>query len=144
MKIYILKSNGVEIDRSKIDTIDPNFQMNFSKFPGQIDEGWKTQAQFDLENVEAAKHNRALSVKQNSRIVDGIEEFFCSANYLIEVEDTESIDYSMAHYVEFRTGPSGYASLGDQLDMQYKDLINGTTIWRDHVADVKARFPKPV
>lgn len=36
-----------------------------------------------------------------------------------------------------------YASIADQLDMQYHDSVNGTTTWRDHIADVKARFPKP-
>lgn len=36
-----------------------------------------------------------------------------------------------------------YASIGDQLDMQYKDAVNGTTTWKDHVAAVKAKYPKP-
>ena len=51
-------------------------------------------------------------------------------------------------YQRQRTGEAGttdtiYASIGDQLDMQYKDLINGTTTWKDHVAAVKAKYPKP-
>ena len=37
----------------------------------------------------------------------------------------------------------GYASIADQLDMQYWDSVNGTTIWKDHVAKVKSDFPKP-
>ena len=36
-----------------------------------------------------------------------------------------------------------YASIGDQLDMQYWDAVNGTTTWKDHVAKVKADNPKP-
>ena len=36
-----------------------------------------------------------------------------------------------------------YASIQDQLDMQYKDAVNGTTTWKDHVAAVKAKYPKP-
>ena len=35
-----------------------------------------------------------------------------------------------------------YPSIGDQLDMQYKDLLNGTTTWKDAVAKVKADNPK--
>ena len=35
-----------------------------------------------------------------------------------------------------------YQPIGDQLDMQYKDLINGTTTWKDHVAKVKSDNPK--
>ena len=38
---------------------------------------------------------------------------------------------------------NGYASIGDQLDMMYKDQINGTTIWKDHVAKVKQDHKKP-
>ena len=51
-------------------------------------------------------------------------------------------------YQTQRTGAAGttdtiYASIGDQLDMQYKDAVNGTTTWKDHVAAVKAKYPKP-
>tara|TARA_R100000278_G_scaffold56674_1_gene46815 strand:+ start:593 stop:913 length:321 start_codon:yes stop_codon:yes gene_type:complete len=51
-------------------------------------------------------------------------------------------------YQRQRTGEAGttdtiYASIGDQLDMQYKDSINGTTTWKDHIAAVKAKYPKP-
>ena len=38
---------------------------------------------------------------------------------------------------------SSYASIGEQLDMQYWDAVNGTTTWKDHVAKVKADNPKP-
>ncbi len=36
-----------------------------------------------------------------------------------------------------------YASIQDQLDMQYWDNVNGTTTWKDHIAQVKADNPKP-
>lgn len=36
-----------------------------------------------------------------------------------------------------------YASLGDQLDMQYHDVVNSTTTWKDHIAKVKSDNPKP-
>ena len=35
-----------------------------------------------------------------------------------------------------------YASLGDQLDMQYHDLVDNTTTWKDHISSVKTSFPK--
>ena len=38
---------------------------------------------------------------------------------------------------------TAFASIGDQLDMQYWDAVNGTTTWKDHVAKVKADNPKP-
>ena len=41
-----------------------------------------------------------------------------------------------------RNRAEAYASTGDQLDMQYWDSVNDTTTWKDHVASVKAQFPK--
>ena len=38
---------------------------------------------------------------------------------------------------------AAFASIGDQLDMQYWDAVNGTTTWRTHVAKVKSDNPKP-
>jgi hypothetical protein len=42
-----------------------------------------------------------------------------------------------------RDRAESYASIADQLDMQYWDSVNGTTIWADHIAAVKAAHPKP-
>tara|TARA_B100001996_G_C18188469_1_gene411166 strand:+ start:161 stop:487 length:327 start_codon:yes stop_codon:yes gene_type:complete len=36
-----------------------------------------------------------------------------------------------------------FVSIGDQLDMQYWDAVNGTTTWKDHIAKVKSDNPKP-
>ena len=62
--------------------------------------------------------------------------------------DTARAEIDALNYQKSRTGEDGstdtiYASIGDQLDMQYKDAINGTTTWKDHIAAVKAKYPKP-
>ena len=44
-------------------------------------------------------------------------------------------------YIEARQ--EAYGSIQDQLDMQYWDSVNGTTLWADHIAQVKADNPKP-
>ena len=36
-----------------------------------------------------------------------------------------------------------YPSIGDQLDMQYHDGVDGTTTWADAIAAVKTKYPKP-
>jgi len=36
-----------------------------------------------------------------------------------------------------------YPSIGDQLDMQYHDSVNGTTTWADAIAAVKTKYAKP-
>jgi hypothetical protein len=48
-------------------------------------------------------------------------------------------DYDAKQYQRDRV----YPSIGEQLDMQYKDLLNGTTTWKDAVAKVKSDNPKP-
>ena len=35
-----------------------------------------------------------------------------------------------------------YASIGDQLDMQYHDSVNGSRTWLDHIEAVKEAHPK--
>ena len=36
-----------------------------------------------------------------------------------------------------------YGSWQQQMDMQCWDSVNGTTFWADHIAQVKADYPKP-
>lgn len=38
---------------------------------------------------------------------------------------------------------NAYASIEDQLDQQYHDLVDDTTTWKDAVAKVKSDNPKP-
>ena len=38
---------------------------------------------------------------------------------------------------------TAYGDLGDQLDMQYHDSVDGTSTWKDHVAKVKTDNPIP-
>ena len=58
-----------------------------------------------------------------------------SANYIIE-NGGES-----ANYAQYRR--DAYPSIGDQLDMQYKDAANSTTTWKDAIAAVKSKYAKP-
>jgi hypothetical protein len=45
------------------------------------------------------------------------------------------------NYAQYRV--DAYPSIGDQLDMQYHDSVNGTTTWADAIAAVKAKYAKP-
>ena len=35
-----------------------------------------------------------------------------------------------------------YPSIAEQLDMQYWDSVNGTTIWKDTIKAIKDKYPK--
>ena len=49
-------------------------------------------------------------------------------------------DYDALQYQRDREAE--YPFLKDQLDMQYKDLLNGTTTWKDAIAKIKSDNPK--
>lgn len=46
-------------------------------------------------------------------------------------------------YADLRALEFAKKSIVEQLDMQYWDAVNGTTLWVDWVAGIKAQFPKP-
>ena len=39
---------------------------------------------------------------------------------------------------------NAYGDIGEQLDMLYRDQINGTTTWRDAIQAIKDRHPKTI
>ena len=53
---------------------------------------------------------------------------------------------SVYTYIDKRLGLDGgnihYASLEEQNDMRYRDAMNGTTEWKDHITLVKTTYPK--
>ena len=92
------------------------------------------QAQADAE-IEAAK---PLYKQVNN---DRLE--FSDADY-----DQVKIDLGNSKWEEQEFGyisarVNAYPSVGDQLDMQYWDAVNGTTTWKDAIAKVKSDNPKP-
>jgi len=61
-----------------------------------------------------------------------------------EVESREEIEAERLAKIKYKLDRAeSYASIADQLDMQYWDSVNGTTTWADHIAAVKAAHPKP-
>ena len=68
------------------------------------------------------------------------------ANVVAKKAELEK-EFTDNEYQRKRSGIDGntdtvYASIAEQLDMQYWDSINGTTKWKDHIAAVKAKYPK--
>jgi len=74
----------------------------------------------------------------------------------VEVPDDTTYEHSMINGVVVHRSDNedlrddatveriiAYGNVGEQLDMQYRDAINGTTEWKDHVAAVKAGTTKP-
>jgi hypothetical protein len=102
----------------------------------------------DHEAIRKAYPN-AVTIDDSTGAFDASGNAITLDNSLVTAART-TLDNEAAQtlYQRQRTGEAGttdtiYASIGDQLDMQYKDAVNGTTTWKDHVAAVKAKYPKP-
>jgi hypothetical protein len=82
------------------------------------------------------------------KLIDGVRidltaEEISELNARDEIENKKMVevqaDYDAKQYQRDRV----YPSIGEQLDMQYWDSVNGTTTWKDAVAKVKSDNPKP-
>jgi len=60
---------------------------------------------------------------------------------LIKVDPLKLAEREANAYKNQRT--SAYPSIQEQFDLQYWDSVNGTTVWVDTIAKIKAEFPKP-
>jgi hypothetical protein len=88
-----------------------------------------------------------VKTQENSYLVNGTmsvpnnpanRDYQAILDWINEGNTPEGPDVIEPDYVALRTGPEGYASIGDQLGMQYDG------VWEEHVADVKERFPKTI
>lgn len=80
----------------------------------------------------------ALSTDEYNATIDG----WAQASFDKEVADNIIANGGEStNYAQYRR--DAYPSIGDQLDMQYKDAANSTTTWRDAIAAVKSKYTKP-
>ena len=63
------------------------------------------------------------------------------AQLLVDEAAARAVYDAMEKYKDDRR--SAYGPVEDQLDMMYWDKVNGTAVWVDHVAAVRAAHPKP-
>ena len=69
---------------------------------------------------------------------------FTDADYAQAITDLANNKFNEQQFGYIQARQEAYGSVQDQLDMQYWDGVNGTTIWADHIAQVKSDNPKPV
>jgi len=68
---------------------------------------------------------------------------FSQADYDQKIIDIANSKWNDQQFGYIQARQEAYGSIADQLDMQYWDNVNGTTVWADHIAEVKANNPKP-
>ena len=78
----------------------------------------------------------------SARVYDENGEAISFDESLVEAEEIKlRAEYESKQYSRDRE--TSYPSLQEQMDMQYWDSVNGTTIWKDAIAKVKTDIPKP-
>ena len=87
-------------------------------------------------------HPNVVSIDDTAGAMDanGNPVTIDQAAYDAEVARLEA-EHAATQYQRDRK--QAYASIEEQLDMQYWDSVNGTTTWADHIAAVKGAHPKP-
>ena len=69
---------------------------------------------------------------------------FSDDDYDQAITDLANSKWNDQQFGYIQARQEAYGSIADQLDMQYWDAVNGTTTWKDHIAQVKSDNPKPV
>lgn len=80
-------------------------------------------------------------LKRGEKPDDNWEEIASNSQEVIEFLSQDPASNGYAEWELNRI--KGYGTVGEQLDMQYWDLVNGTTTWKDHIAAIKSQYPKP-
>lgn len=76
------------------------------------------------------------------RTSDPNAEWLLSEGYEFYIEAALP-SYAVAQtYADLRA--AAYMPIQEQLDMQYWDGINGTSLWLDYITEIKLMYPKPV
>ena len=94
-----------------------------------------------IEEIKAELPTVGNSIVNGVEVELSQEEKEAILNTWAENERARQLDEEANGYKVARQ--SAYASIQDQLDMQYWDSVNGTTTWKDHIAQVKSDNPKP-
>ena len=96
-----------------------------------------------LEELTVVAQSEIDAAKPMYAQVNDERREFTDAEYEQSVTDLAAykLDVQDNGYKSARI--DAYGSIADQLDMQYHDLVDSTTTWKDHVAKVKSDNPKP-
>ena len=103
---------------------------------------------YDHEAIRKAYPDEQLEIVDNKGIF--VSNTSCTQTFSVNqsLVDAARIELNKLNYIYDRVfGSTKYASIGDQLDMLYKDILAGkldtTGTWATHVKAVKDANPKP-
>ena len=95
------------------------------------------------EELQALADQEIEDAKPMYKQVNNERMEFSDADYAQAKVDLGNNKWNDQQFGYIQARQDAYGSVQDQLDMQYWDEVNSTTVWKDHVAKVKADNPKP-
>ena len=96
-----------------------------------------------LEELTVEATAEIEAAKPMYKQVNNLRLEFTDADYEQAIVDLANSKFTEQQFGYIQARSEAYGSVQDQLDMQYWDGVNGTTLWADHIAQVKADNPKP-
>ena len=101
---------------------------------------WKTSIKADNPSLTKMVDGNsiALSTAEYKKTIDEWAQASFDQEIATNIKDNGG---KSPNYAQYRA--EAYPSIGDQLDMQYHDSVNGTTTWADAIAAVKTKYKKP-
>ena len=101
-------------------------------------EQFTVEAQAEIDSQKTANGGNGLFIQ-----FDDDKREYTDTEYEQAVTDLAKLKLKEQDYGYKIARQKAYGSIADQLDMQYWDNVNGTTTWKDHIAQVKSDNPKP-
>jgi len=95
------------------------------------------------EELQAEADAEIEAAKPINKSVSGVVSEFSDEDYAQAKTDLGNKKWNDQQFGYIQARQEAYGSIADQLDMQYWDKKNGTTIWVDAIAKVKSDNPKP-
>jgi len=96
-----------------------------------------------LEELTVEAQSEIDAAKPLYKQVNNERMEFSDADYEQAVTDLANSKWNDQQFGYIQARQEAYGSIQDQLDMIYWDGVNGTTLWEDHIAQVKEDNPKP-
>ena len=96
-----------------------------------------------LEELTVEAQSEIDAAKPLYKQVNNERMEFSDADYEQAVTDLANSKWNDQQFGYVQARQEAYGSIQDQLDMIYWDGVNGTTLWEDHIAQVKEDNPKP-
>ncbi len=96
---------------------------------------------FLTEAILALRPGAQFSTHEGAIIWHDTEQDQPSDSDIAAKQSELQAEYDSKAYARARS--EAYASIAEQLDMQYWDSVNGSRTWLDHIESVKDAHPKP-